>query len=81
MAGMILTVRMGKIPANRLPMLKEVAKIQALDIHIAKGGATIEDIDILLGYNEHGLEKSDELTAILARAEKTQNETMNVAMQ
>ena len=57
-AGALIATKMGKLPQNRMPMVQEMAKIQAIDSYNKESG--IEDSDIVIAFNKLELGSSDE---------------------
>lgn len=54
----MIATKMGKLPQNRMPMVQEMAKIQAIDSYNKESG--IEDSDIVIAFNQLDLGSTDE---------------------
>ena len=54
----MIATKMGKLPQNRMPMVQEMAKIQAIDSYNKESG--IEDSDIVIAFNKLDLGSTDE---------------------
>ena len=66
-AGALIATKMGKLPQNRMPMVQEMAKIQAIDSYNKESG--IEDSDIVIAFNRLNLGETDEFKEIMAQAQ------------
>lgn len=62
-AGALIATKMGKLPQSRMPMVQEMAKIQAIDSYNKESG--IEDSDIVIAFNKLQLGDTDEFKSIM----------------
>ena len=68
MAGAIIAQKMGKIPAEKMGMVQELAKMQALDQY--QSTAAVEDRDIVIAFSKYNLSESDEFKAVMTRVQQ-----------
>lgn len=69
---------MGHLPQNRIPMVKEVAKIQSIDAYSAESG--IEDSDIVIAIHTHNLLESDDFEEIMREVQQQIQENVQRTM-
>lgn len=60
---------MGKVPREHVPQAQEMAKIKALDEMEKSAG--IDNDDIVIAFNTHSLQETDEFKAIMQKAQQT----------
>ena len=79
-AGALIATKMGKLPQNRMPMVQEMSKIQAIDSYNKESG--IEDSDIVIAFNTLKLGETQEFKDIMGEANQTLQQTVqNTMMQ
>ena len=67
-SGALIATQMGRLPQNRIPMVKEVAKIQSFDAYNKESG--IEDSDIVIAIHKHQLLESPEFEEIMREVQQ-----------
>ena len=78
-AGALIAAKMGKLPQNRMPMVQEMAKIQAIDSYNKESG--IEDSDIVIAFNKLELGQTEEFRVIMQEAQQSLQATVSQTMQ
>lgn len=78
-AGIIIASQMGKVPREHVPQAQEMAKIKALDELEKTEG--VDNDDIVIAFNEYSLQESEEFKAIMAKANQTMQQTIQMIQQ
>lgn len=79
MANVVLAAQMGRFPKQRIPEAAEMAKVQALDTLFKKEG--VDSDDIVIAFNMHSLQESEEFKQIMMRAQQKVKSEMEAQMQ
>jgi len=62
-AGAAIAMRMGRLPQNQMPLMQEMAKIEAVDkLFLEKG---VSEHDIILAFQKYDLLESEEFKQIM----------------
>ena len=67
LAGVLIAAKMGQFPPNQMPLGQEMSKYQAIDIINQETG--VEEVDIVVAFNKHGLADTPEFKAIMQKAQ------------